>query len=698
MPADARRDPVELDDGDLRLSFDPLGRIVGFGSRTTGVDYLTVPGLADNWRLMLLDDGYAIAYVLGREQQPDSVARDGNRVTYHYRSLTCGDRTFAIELAFTAWLADGEARFAVSARNGHDRRIREVWYPILAGFEGWTVGDRSHVVDFAKAGTLAPDILHRGLPDCEYLFCVDGETARYHYPRQQMNFVDLSGDRDGLYVSTDNRELRPSVIQLEKYPPEAGAGGEGTYGERHLFPPETPRWLTISTGMLTAIDPGEEWDSPPAIVWPHRGDWHAAADHYRAQVDRWMTWPARPAWLRDYVGWQHLIGKTYLEEHYHSFGQFTDLMIESQARTGIDVLMLYGHSEHGCESANSDISPAASLGGTEGFRRMCAALHDRNMRVLIMTHRQSAIATDDPAYPRFARWTIKDREGVPRREVWYKTTIESLQTAMLNHYEATGPIWHRVCPYCDEWWDGLRDQLLSLIELGLDGVQLDTLGIEGTLCFAADHGHKPGEGQTAKLAERLAWLRREILSVKPDFLLAGEELRDWQFQSLDLPYSRYRNDDGYQVFRYAFPETKENVAVGAYSYDQANKAFMLSLGMNVEVWGLKKSVLVCPELADYLGQLNRIRREHRSCLLDGRFRDTLGARVSGGVRYAVHDGPDSRAVVLWNASDEPRACTVALDGYRTGIVRIPGSDPATLGLPGEVVVAPHHVAAIVAGG
>jgi hypothetical protein len=609
--------------------------------------------------------------------------------------LTRAGVTYPIALEFAAWLADGEARFTVRVQNDHDRRVREVWYPILAGFEGWTVDGRDHVVNFAKAGTIAPDVLHRGLPDCEYLFCVEGETARYHYPSERMNFVDLYGERDGLYVSTDDRSLAMSVVQLEKFPPEAGAGGEGTYGERHLFPPETPRWLTISTGRVTAIDPGEAWESSPAVLWPHHGDWHAAADHYRAQVDRWMTWPERPAWLRDYVGWQHLVGKTYLEEHYHTFDQFTEVMIESQAKTGIDVLMLYGHSEHGCESANSDISPAASLGGKDGFRRMCDALHARGMRVLIMTHRQSAIATDDPEYDRFARWTIKDREGAPRREVWYKTTIESLRVAMHSHYEGTGPIWHRICPYCDDWWEGCRDQLLGLIELGLDGVQLDTIGVEGTLCYAADHGHKPGEGQTAKLAERLAWLREEILAARSDFLMAGEELRDWQFQYLDLPYSRYRDHDGYQVFRYAFPETEENVAVGAYSYDQANKSFLLGLGMNVEVWGLKKSILACPELADYIGGIVRIRRAYPDYLLTGRFRDTLGATVEGNVRYGVHQGPGGTAVVLWNDDDEPRTCRVEIDGHASGSVCRPGAEPSSMPLPGELTVEGHRALAIV---
>lgn len=688
--------PVELDDGNLRLSFDSRGRIVGFRSRETGTDFVTLPDLEDNWKLMILEGGYAIAYLLGKDQIPAAVEQDGNRVTYRYDELRHGERTYPIAVEFSAWLAEGEARFSLAIRNGHDKRVREAWYPILAGFEGWEAGGRDHVVNFAKAGMLAPDILHRGLPNCEYIFCVEGETSRYHYPGEQMNFIDLYGDGNGLYVSSDDRSLGMSVIQLEKYPPEAGAGGEATYGEKHLFPAGTPRWLTISTGKTIALDLGDAWEGAPAVLWPHAGDWHAAAEHYRAQVDRWMVWPAdRPAWLRDYVGWQHLVGKTYLEEHYHTFDRFVEVMTESQARTGVDVLMLYGHTRHGCESANSDISPGESLGGIEGFRRMCDALHERGMRVLVMTHRQSAIATDDPEYERFARWTIKDREGLPRREVWYKTTIESQRMAMGNHYEATGPIWHRICPYCDAWWEGARDQLRGLIELGLDGAQLDTIGIEGTLCFASDHGHKPGEGQTAKLAERLGWLRREILAAKPDFLLAGEELRDWQFQFLDLPYSRIRNQDGYQVFRYAFPETEENVAVGAYSYDQANKSFLLGLGMNVEVWGLKKSVLVCPELADYLGGITRIRRAQADTLINGRFRDTEGATVEGDVRYGVHEGPGGPAVVLWNDADEAVSCRVSVDGVGNATVLRPLEEAEEIELPGEVTVGAHRALAIV---
>jgi hypothetical protein len=686
---------ARLDDGNVELELDARGRVVRFRSRETGTDFLTCPGLEDNWKIMVLADGYAIDYILGKDQRPDEVSVEENRVSYAYRSLRKGDVEYPIDVVFSAWLDQGEARFDLQLTNGHNRRVREVWCPILAGFEGWTTDGEPHRVDFAKARTIAHDILHKGLPDCEYLFCVDGETARYTYPGNQMNFIDLYGDASGLYVSSDDRSYRMSTIQLEKYPPEAGAGGERTYGERHLFPEDTARWITISIGTVTEVDPGQTWQSAPAILWPHQGDWHAAATHYREQVDRWMTWPERPPWLDDYVGWQHLVGKTYLEEHYHTFEQFTDVMIEGQAKTGIDVLMLYGHTEYGCESANFDISPGTSLGGPEGFRRMCDELHRRGMRVLVFGHRQSAIAIDDPEYPRFRPWVIVDREKEPRREVWYKTTIESLSSALLSHYEGTGPIWNRVCPYCDEWWESYRDELLKLIDLGLDGYQMDTLGAEGTLCFADDHGHAPGASPMPKLAERLAWIRREILTVKPDFLMAGEELRDWQFQWVDLPYSRYRNHDGYQVFRYAFPETEENVAVGAYSYDQANKAFMLGIGINAEVWGLKKSVLVCPELADYIGGIVKIRRSNRETLMTGRYTDTIGADVTGDVHYGVHRGPELSAVVVWNDCDASTRCTVAIDGASQAVISRPLHEDESVSLPAEIIVEAHRALAVI---
>jgi len=316
---------------------------------------------------------------------------------------------------------------------------------------------------------------------------------------------------------------------------------------------------------------------------------------------------------------------------------------------------------------------------------------------MLFTHRQSAINVDLPEYKHFEKWTIKDRFGKPRPEVWWKTTVESLMSHM-QHYEATGPMWARICPHCDEWWLGFRDELKKLIELGLDGVQLDTIGAEGAICYASNHGHKLGTRQMAKLSERLAWLRREVRAIKPEFLMCGEEFGDWLFQHLDLPYSRYRGDEGNEVFRYTFPEMKENCAVSTYGYHQVNKSLMLGMGMEIEIWGLKKTILECPELMDYMKQVVNIRRAFPDYLMNGRFNDTLGASVKGNVRYSVFEGPNGLATVVWNSSDQAENCRVSFDDrkLKNGMFCKPFAGQEAVKLPYRFELPPQTAAVLVA--
>jgi Domain of unknown function (DUF6259) len=371
-------------------------------------------------------------------------------------------------------------------------------------------------------------------------------------------------------------------------------------------------------------------------------------------------------------------------------------MKEAKAGCGVDTLMIYGHTNIGCEGSDVDISPAENLGGKVGFKRMCDELHAHGVKVMVFTHRQSAINVDLPEYKHYEQWTIKDRFGNPRPEVWWKTTVESIMGHM-QHYEATGPMWNRICPYCDEWWDTFLAELKKLIDLGLDGVQLDTIGAEGAICYATNHGHKPGTRAMDKLAERLAWLRREVRAVKPEFLMCGEEFGDWLAQYLDLPYSRYRQDNGFQVYRYTFPEMKENAAVSAYGYDQVNKSLMLGMGMDIEVWGLKKSVLVCPELVEYIDQVVKIRRAFPDYLMNGTFIDTLKATVKGDVRYSVHEGPNGLAAVVWNSSDQPQHCDVSFteSGLKRATLCKPYAEWTQITLPHAFVLEPHTAAAII---
>ena len=689
--------PFVLENNQIHMAFDRQGCIVSLINRVTGKEFLTYPGLQDNWRILVLTDGHPVYYIKGREQTPVEIQESGNRITFHYHNLTREGQTYNIELEMTAWLEGDEAHFQTRVKNNHTHRIREVWYPILGGFEGFELGGQKHMVDLAMSRTLAPDILHKGLPNAEYLFVVEGETAHYVYPNMQMQWIDLFCEREGLYVSSDDQSLQTTVFRLEKYPPESGARGLH-FEEPCIFPPNTPRWMKIAIGRLTAIDPGEEWQSAPGVFWPHEGDWHIAAKHYCAWADTWIKRPERPKWLKEYVGWQHIIGKTYLGEIYYKFDQYLDIMKQAQATSGVDTLMLYGHTNIGCEGSDYDISPAVDMGGKEGFRQLCDAMHRHGMKVMVFTHRQSAINMELPEYKRFEKWAIKDRLGRPRSEVWWKTTIESLMHAVLGHYEATGPIWARVCPHCDEWWDGFLSEIKSLMELGLDGIQLDTIGVEGGFCYATNHGHKPGTSQMLKLAERLDWLRTALRAINPEFMVCGEEYGDWLSQYLDVPLSRYRAEEGNEVYRFTFPDNMENCAVSAYGYHQANKSLLLGMGMMFEIVGIKKTILECPELAEYCGQIVKIRRAFADYLINGRFIDTLKAEVDGELRYSVFESPHGLAAVLWNQTDSPQPCTLAFQqsNLKRGTICQPYAEWLQVDLPVSLTLQPQSVAVVVA--
>jgi hypothetical protein len=148
-------------------------------------------------------------------------------------------------------------------------------------------------------------------------------------------------------------------------------------------------------------------------------------------------------------------------------------------------------------------------------------------------------------------------------------------------------------------------------------------------------------------------------------------------------YSRYRGTRFW--FSATFPEFKRNVAVGAYSYDQVNKGLMMGWGYNCEVEGLKKSILICPEFADFVGEVNKMRRKYSDYLLNGRYIDTLKASVTGNVRYGVHQGPKGYGVVIWNQNDTPEGCSLSFEeGLVRGIICEPGQPEKTVDLPGEL--------------
>ncbi len=94
--------------------------------------------------------------------------------------------------------------------------------------------------------------------------------------------------------------------------------------------------------------------------------------------------------------------------------------------------------------------------------------------------------------------------------------------------------------------------------------------------------------------------------------------------------------------------------------------------------------------------MNKIRVKYSDYLLNGRFWDTLKGHVEGNVRYAIHQGPNGYAAVVWNGGDAPENCTLTFEEpFEAGIFCQPGKPEVQIKLPGQFTLEPHSAAAII---
>jgi hypothetical protein len=106
-------------------------------------------------------------------------------------------------------------------------------------------------------------------------------------------------------------------------------------------------------------------------------------------------------------------------------------------------------------------------------------------------------------------------------------------------------------------------------------------------------------------------------------------------------------------------------------------------------------------LSRYVAELIRIRKQYRDLLFEGRFRDTLGASVTGeaDVRYSVFEniGATARACVVVNYGDRPETAEVSLTGAegREVEISLPFQEDYSAQLPLHLTIAPHRLAVVV---
>ena len=706
-----------LENDVVAVSVDSLGRITSLRNKLTKTELVAYPREAEAWRIILATGRHTIAVVCASQQTPARIERErqggAESLALCYDSLRMGKTRLAVSAQFTLTLKEDSPDILarVQVNNESALRVDEIEFPIIRGLGGFRSRGARRTLNMVMGhdrgwnrGLFQDDVLGRGLPDSgrpSNHYCRGPETAMYacggyvglagRPGDQDAIWCDLWCERQGLYVGFHPERLQLFALKFEKFPKEV------PNGPGHLYPKQTPRWLSVHAVHTPQIKPHARWRSEPVVVMPHTGDWHVGADRYVDYRRRWLSFCKPPAWVDDIVGWTEILGKTYLGEVFHDYAHCAEAVVKDAKVTGINFVFYYGHTSIGAEGADFDNGPADDMGGKKGFRRMVETLHANGIRIMLLDHLHRWINRDLPQYKklRLERYAVLSESGEPVTARWWKETALSC-----IHLAGPTPEWIEMCPSCDGWLRIYLDHVTKMVDLGVDGLELDTFC--PSPCHSPNHGHAPGADMFWAKIEFMRAVRDHAKRLNPDFALFGETMVPETREVLDGFYPFRFLDENGRIYCYLYPELRQQtVLVGNYAYDQVNKALQLGLGVDTEIWGLRKTTLAaCPELARYIGEVNRFRRKHPETLIRGTFRDTVGARVRGDVFYSVLTGTDgSRALVLRNPHKRRVSAAAMLDGTRGRLLTLwrPGQkERRVTRVPLSVTLAPHGLAVLLA--
>ncbi|MBN2329493.1 MAG: hypothetical protein JXR73_20295 [Candidatus Omnitrophica bacterium] len=350
-----------------------------------------------------------------------------------------------------------------------------------------------------------------------------------------LQFADLYSEADscGLALHTRDAQLIPKKYLLEKRPTESRLG--------------------IDYGFEQPLDlpPGAVFETAPAVLQFHRGDWRAPFDAYKEWTQTWYSPnPLTRRVLRDVFVCRrdYPIGGTgYLFDPVSGHYTLERLIDESlQDLGGIDMIDISGwaYSE---QYGRVGEYRRYELGGLQDFHRSIAQSQSRGVPVGLYFEGYLIDPRSTIGQSRGREWQIIQKDGSPKQ------------------WPGNQEIF--ICPLQPGWQDFMSQTLLDVAsETGARAVYMDEYGFGGAdkTCYAGGHAHAPGLHPTLAERQMLQTVRSQLdRSDRPIALYTEQTPNDVASQYVDaaFDYSWY-GDRNYEsptkltLFRFAFPTFK----------------------------------------------------------------------------------------------------------------------------------------------
>ena len=641
----------------ITLEMDENGILQELRNRKTGRNLLLPHQLL---RLILGDSGCLEldAVPAGRPE----VQCEAGRVSLKYSAVECEERgTIPIAVSLSAELCGDEIHWGIALENrSQEQVVREVHYPILsirdpespmAAITSERVSERLENLP----AQIRSCFTHYMAPDQKYI----RRTALYPGRAASMNCFALDWGNEGLYYGCHDStfELTGQVFELERQK------SVNMYVVRYPFLKVDGNWRECN--IVTA---------------PYSGSWTVCAEKYRKWAEGWFTPPQIPDHVAHSPGWQRII-------LHHQYGEYLfpyeklEQAYDDAAKAGIDTLFLFGWTAAGMDSGYPVYSADPKLGGVKTLRENIRKVQAKGGKVILYFNGQLIdVESDYYRSGEGARVAIKRADGTEHRESYNFTNGGTFLRAFVNKTFVVA------CPACRSWLEILKRHVDFAVELGVDSVFFDQLGLLSYPCCDPSHGHPvPYTGIMQGKREMLKELYEYAKSRNPEMGVGIECTTDQTLQYTDFvhifgfPAGVWNSDwrekgekprtlSASYLFKAAFPEaviSNRNIRDDSDVEFPVNQMLLLGSRSDVEIYRCRATIAETPHYQAYLAKANALRERFGRLLYDGTFRAETFHRVSNPeIQTNSFLLGDELAVLLTQSNRELARTEVVAPGFQ----------------------------------
>ncbi|MFO8110542.1 MAG: DUF6259 domain-containing protein [Thermoplasmata archaeon] len=468
------------------------------------------------------------------------------------------------DLGATATISlGGEARmaeFGFAVENNEDFIVRTFYYPVIWGLG--SIGDSSEGDEIFYP-------LGDGFVLKNPLSYHDDFRLTEIYPSTASMQIMAHYDPNeaGLYMAADDTEGHPKRLILDWME----WGGEKHFSAyiQHLFP------------EYTGNEPVLDYN---CLLGTFHGDWMDAADIYREWAE---TTPfvsgGKISQGKDTPEWfsrSSVISSPNQDGGvvHRPLEDIVDITEEFSELTGVSTThLIFAWEGEGAWIGPNYFPPAA---GEEEFKNATDDIREQDNHAFVyMSGTVWRITRDDIGYE---NWDYFNSTGKP-----WAAINEFGEVTIDQGYITIGWTSARMDPMTEFWQDTVVDNLLSIVDLGVDVVQIDEFPIGSIYpCYNASHGHPVGYSKEipAAYVSILTEARTQGRAVNPDLIISMEQASEFYIPYMDTYVSRHNSPEWmiYPVFVEKYGDDALFVPFFAHVYHEYITPFGEPIPMNMD--------------------------------------------------------------------------------------------------------------------